>query len=219
MARIISDMPVVFHDLKKTGEVWELRLSGSPQAQGGNRWWQFNQSVQTSLQLQDEKGQALEHRGMRSRGDNNGIEYTLLFSASVNPSDGRGSTDPANYSGKCRPAARRLKCRSSSRICRCRIDQVVRFSTQRCVIIPLAQTGRFLLPSEFRSRIYVTNGHSFTPGQAGAQAWSLPTTLSPRRPDLRGALQIRGGAGGAAMKVIFHNQRCPRRLPRREGCR
>ena len=83
LGRLVGDMPVVFHDLKKTNELWELRISGNPQALGANRWPQFNQSVQSNLQLQDEKGQPLEHRGMRSRGDNNGIEFTLLFSASV----------------------------------------------------------------------------------------------------------------------------------------
>ncbi|HET6250603.1 MAG TPA: hypothetical protein VFE47_23145 [Tepidisphaeraceae bacterium] len=94
MTRIVGDMPVVFHEMKKTNEIWELRLSGNPQALGNNRWAQFNQSVQTNLQVLDDKGQMLEHRGMSSRGDNNGIEFTLMFSPSLRP-DGRNSSDPA----------------------------------------------------------------------------------------------------------------------------
>jgi hypothetical protein len=91
---LIGDMPVIFHDLKKNGETWELRLSAHPQAFGGNRWAQFNQSVQSKLRLIDSTGQDLDHRGMRSRGNGTGIEFTILFATSVRPADARHSTDP-----------------------------------------------------------------------------------------------------------------------------
>ena len=94
LTRVVADIPVIFHEMKKNGEIWELRLSANPQTLGPGRWNQFNQSVQTNLQLLDNAGQVLDHRGMRSRGNGNGIEFTLLFAKSVRPSDARSSGDP-----------------------------------------------------------------------------------------------------------------------------
>ncbi|HWE03593.1 MAG TPA: hypothetical protein VG326_14405 [Tepidisphaeraceae bacterium] len=95
VTRVVADIPVVFHEMKKNGEIWELRLSANPQALGPGRWNQFNQSVQSNLQVVDNAGQILDHRGMRSRGTGNGIEFTLLFAKSMRPSDARSSGDPA----------------------------------------------------------------------------------------------------------------------------
>jgi hypothetical protein len=92
-AQVIGDMPVVIHDLKKNGEIWELRLSATPDALG-NRWAQLQQSVQSRLQIVDAQGQPLDHRGMSSRGGTNGIEFTIMFSPSNRPNDNRASTDP-----------------------------------------------------------------------------------------------------------------------------
>ncbi|MDB5171515.1 MAG: repeat protein [Phycisphaerales bacterium] len=94
-AQVIGDMPVLIHDLKKNAEIWELRLSATPDTMG-NRWAQLQQSVQTRLQLVDAQGIPLDHRGMSSRGGNNGIEFTILFTPSNNrPAADRASADPA----------------------------------------------------------------------------------------------------------------------------
>jgi len=49
--------------------------------------------VQTQLKLLDANGQPLDHRGMRSGGNANGMDFTILFGSSVRP-NGRASTDP-----------------------------------------------------------------------------------------------------------------------------
>lgn len=91
-SRMMGDMPVMFHDLKKAGTNWELRLSANPQAMGGDRWNQFNQNVQ-SIKLVDDAGQELDHAGMRSSGNGQGIEYVMMYVQSTQ--DGRHAGDPA----------------------------------------------------------------------------------------------------------------------------
>jgi hypothetical protein len=94
-AQIIGDMPVVLHDLKKNGDLWELRLSATPDAMGA-RWAQLQQSVQSRLQIVDAQGRPLEHRGMSSRGGNGGIEFTIMFAIPVRlPAADHATTDPA----------------------------------------------------------------------------------------------------------------------------
>ena len=95
ITRVVSDMPVVFHELKKNGETWELRVGANPQAFGPNRWNQFNQMVQNNLRLLDEKGQALDHRGMPAEAGITESNIPCFFANSTRPADGRPSTEPA----------------------------------------------------------------------------------------------------------------------------
>jgi hypothetical protein len=95
VTRVIAEVPVIFHDMKKNGEIWELRLSANPQTLGPGRWNQFNTSVQTNLHILDDAGQTLDQRGMRSRGNGTGIEFTMMYAKSVRPTDGRTSGDPS----------------------------------------------------------------------------------------------------------------------------
>jgi len=92
-AHVIGGMPVIIHEIKKNGDNWDLRLTANA-GTTPDAWNQLNQSVQNRLQILDAQGQSLDHRGMGSRGENNKIEFTLTFAASVRPNDGRSSTEP-----------------------------------------------------------------------------------------------------------------------------
>jgi hypothetical protein len=108
ITRVVGDMPILFHDLKKNAGTWQLRFGANPQAFGPNRWGQLQQSVQQNLQLLDDKGQPLDHRGMSSSGNNNGVEFTLMFSADARPNGG-SSGDPAKLFWEVPTASREIR--------------------------------------------------------------------------------------------------------------
>ena len=94
-AQMVGETAVLFRELKKVNDLWELRLQTDMPNFGSPRWMQFNQSVQNDLQLVDDNNQPLDHRGMRSQGNGNHMEFTILFARSQRALDGRGSNEPA----------------------------------------------------------------------------------------------------------------------------
>lgn len=86
----VAGLPIVIHELKKAGQDWELRISSRAPMPNDPAWMNFRQSLSNRTRLLDATGQAINHRGMRSRGFNGRIETTLI----VGPCDRRPFGDP-----------------------------------------------------------------------------------------------------------------------------
>src|SRR5205823_14936352 len=74
---VIGGVPVVLRDCKKNSDLYEVRLSVTPDAT--NNWIRLQQAMQGKLQWLDAAGHPLDRRGSGSRPAGGDIEITASF--------------------------------------------------------------------------------------------------------------------------------------------
>ena len=90
----ILGMQVVFEEMKKNADAWQLHVRVAQPNFADPQWQQLMDGIQNRMQVLDSDGVALDRRGMSSNANNTTIELSLEFGRSARP-DGRPSGDPA----------------------------------------------------------------------------------------------------------------------------
>jgi hypothetical protein len=89
----ILGMQVVFEEMKKNADAWQLHVRVAQPNFADPQWQQLMDGIQNRMQVVDAEGIALDHRGMSSNASNTTIELSLEFGRSTRP-DGKPSGDP-----------------------------------------------------------------------------------------------------------------------------
>ena len=91
--RTIGGLSITLHEIKKSGNGYEVSVSTSHPA-GGDQWESMQQSIYRQMKIYDAAGQAFEYQGMSSRTSNTGTEMTLTLAPLASP-DGHESKTPS----------------------------------------------------------------------------------------------------------------------------
>lgn len=103
---VVRGTRITIHDFKKgDGDQYTLKLSIKqpggvavlPAGADQFTWEELQSSIQTHLQVQDARGQSLDHRGWSSSTRNDAMEITLTFAASQS-TEGKPTGDPVKLS-------------------------------------------------------------------------------------------------------------------------